>query len=71
MCQRNDFGNKPPLEGSPSQSLQWCLEDPSAVSGPDCTLLGSLSAVFPQGSRPLWYAAVSRSTSAWVPVATR
>src|SRR5258706_10632677 len=24
MCQRNDFGNKPPLEGSPSQSLQWC-----------------------------------------------
>ena len=24
MCQRNDFGNKPPLEGAPSQSLQWC-----------------------------------------------
>jgi hypothetical protein len=42
------------------------------VSGPDCTLLGSLPAVFPQGSRPPWYAAaVSRSISARVPVATR
>jgi len=24
MCQRNDFRNTPPLEGSPSQSLPWC-----------------------------------------------
>jgi hypothetical protein len=51
MCQRNDFGNKPPLEGSPSQSLQWCPQGSQGCVCAQLHLIGEPPRCIPSGQQ--------------------
>ena len=52
MCQRNDFGNKPPLEGSSSQSLQWCPQGAQCCVWARLHLVGEPPRCVPSGQQP-------------------
>jgi hypothetical protein len=51
MCQRNNFGNKPPLEGSPSQSLQWCPQGSQCCVCTRLHLVGEAPRCVPSGQQ--------------------